>query len=261
MKVVLFCGGMGMRLKEYSDTIPKPLVEVGSRPILWHLMKYYAHFGHKDFILCLGHGATAIKNFFLKYDECVFNDFVYSGGGRSIDLLRRDIADWRITFVDTGLQSSIGERLRRVQEHVAGDDMFLANYADGLSDLDLAAYVASFKKRGKIASFITVPAPHTFHIVQADAEHYATKFTLVTESPVRINAGFFVLRPQIFEFMQPNEELVLEPFNRLIEIRELIAVPHDGFWRNMDTFKDKIELDNLVARGQVPWQMWRSAEP
>src|SRR5882672_3717646 len=190
MKVVLFCGGLGMRLREFSETIPKPLVEVGSRPVLWHLMKYYAHFGHKDFVLCLGHGDAAIKNFFLKYDECVFNDFVYSQGGRRLELVRKDIDDWRITFVDTGAHSSIGERLRRVRDHLAGEEIFLANYADGLSDLDLSTHVESFKARGKVACFISIPAPHTFHIVQTDSEQHATKLELVAESPVRVNGGF-----------------------------------------------------------------------
>ena len=118
MKVVLFCGGMGMRLRDYSDQIPKPLVDVGQRPILWHLMKYYAHYGHKDFVLCLGHGAQKIKEYFLHYDEAATNDFVMTDGGRGVELLSRDIDDWRITFVDTGLTSSIGERLRRVRDHI-----------------------------------------------------------------------------------------------------------------------------------------------
>ena len=260
MKVVLFCGGMGTRLRDYSEQIPKPLVEVGSRPILWHLMKYYAHYGHKDFILCLGWGATAIKNFFLKYDECITNDFVLSEGGRAVELLHRDIDDWRITFVDTGLNSNIGERLRRVRGHLVGEDMFLANYADGLADLDLERYVASFSKRDDVvASFVSVPAPHTFHIVHADAEDMAVKIELVTQSPVRINGGFFVFRQQIFEELRPGEELVVEPFQRLMAKRQLLAVPHDGFWRNMDTFKDKMQLDELVAQGRIPWQVWRRA--
>ena len=256
MKVVLFCGGQGTRLRDYSDQIPKPLVEVGSRPILWHLMKYYAHFGHKDFVLCLGYGAAAIKSFFLKYDECVTNDFVLSKGGKQIEPLHQDIADWRITFVDTGLQSNIGERLRRVRPHLSGEEMFLANYADGVSDLDLGEYVDSFRKRDKIASFVSVPAPHTFHIVHADSEHLATKLEHVAQSPVRINGGFFVLRTEIFDYMRPGEELVLEPFQRLIEKRQLMAVPYDGFWRNMDTFKDKMQLDELVVQGRIPWQVW-----
>ncbi|MDP9148713.1 MAG: sugar phosphate nucleotidyltransferase [Myxococcota bacterium] len=256
MKVVLFCGGQGTRLKDYSEQIPKPLVEVGSRPILWHLMKYYAHFGHKDFILCLGHGAAAIKTFFLKYDECVSNDFVLSGGGNRIELLDKDIEDWRITFVDTGLQSNIGERLRHVRPHLEGEEMFLANYADGVSDLDLGRYVESFRKRNKIACFISVPAPHTFHIVHTDSEHHAVKLELVAQSAVRINGGFFVLRKEIFDYMRPGEELVLEPFQRLMEQRELLAIPYDGFWRNMDTFKDKMQLDELVQQGRIPWQVW-----
>lgn len=256
MKVVLFCGGLGMRLREYSDTIPKPLVDVGSRPILWHLMKYYAHFGHKDFILCLGHGGAAIKNFFLKYDECVANDFVYSQGGQRIELLRKDIDDWRITFVDTGLNSNIGERLRRVQGHLAGEEMFLANYADGLSDLDLETHVNSFKKGTSTACFISIPAPHTFHIVHSDPQNYVVKLELVASSPVRINGGFFVLRKEIFDEMRPGEELVVEPFERLMKQRKLIAVPYDGFWRNMDTFKDKIQLDEMVTQGKTPWQVW-----
>src|SRR4051794_34326163 len=131
MKVVLFCGGQGMRIRDYSDQIPKPLVDVGSRPILWHLMKYYSHFGHQDFILCLGHGADKIKQFFLNYQEWVTNDFVLSRGGKQIDMHSTDIDDWTITFVDTGYDSNVGERLRRVRQYVEGEEMFLANYADG----------------------------------------------------------------------------------------------------------------------------------
>jgi len=257
MKVVLFCGGLGMRLRDYSDQIPKPLVEVGSRPVLWHLMKYYAHYGHKDFILCLGHGGSAIKNYFLKYDERMFNDFVYAAGGSQIDVLGQDMHDWRITFVDTGLGSSIGERLRRVRKFLEHDDAFLANYADGLSDLDLGGYVDSFLRRKKIASFLSVPAPHTFHIVHSDSEQHVVKLGHVARSPVRINGGFFALRTEIFEYMNAGEELVIEPFARLMAKRELLAVPYDGFWQNMDTFKDKIQLDEMLSKGNAPWQVWQ----
>jgi glucose-1-phosphate cytidylyltransferase len=256
MKVVLFCGGQGMRLREYSEQIPKPLVEVGLRPILWHLMKYYAHFGHQDFILCLGYGGNAIKNYFLKYDECVSNDFVFSGGGSKIELLRTDINDWRITFVDTGLHTSIGQRLRAVRPHLEGEEMFLANYADGLSDLDLGGYVDHHRRQGKIASFLSVKAPHSFHIVEADPDHHVRRLEAVGRSVVRINGGFFVFRREILDYIEAGEDLVLEPFDRLIAKRELLAYPFDGFWRNMDTFKDKQQLDELVARGNTPWQLW-----
>jgi len=257
MKVVLFCGGMGTRLRDYSERIPKPLVEVGSRPILWHLMKYYAHYGHKEFILCLGHGAAAIKDFFLKYDQCVSSDFVLSEGGRKINLLDRDIQDWKITFVDTGLHSNVGERLRSIREHIEGDEYFLANYADALCDLDLNAHVEMFRKRNKIACFLSVPAPHTFHIVHSDGEQHATRLEAITQSSIRINGGFFVFRSEMFEFMHPGEELVVEPFARLMSNRQLLAVPFAGFWRNMDTFKDKMELDDLLMRGRGPWQVWQ----
>lgn len=256
MKVVLFCGGFGMRLREYSDQIPKPLVEVGSRPILWHLMKYYAHYGHKDFILCLGHGAAAIKTYFMKYDECNFNDFVLSEGGRKIEPLQKDIDDWRITFVDTGLKSSIGERLRRVRKYLGNDEVFLANYADGLSDLDMGKYVEGFLASGKIASFVSVPAPHTFHIVRTDAENRVEKLEHVAQSSVRINGGYFALRREIFDYLNPDEELVIEAFERLIPKRQVVAIPHDGFWQNMDTFKDKLQFDQMIERGHAPWQAW-----
>jgi glucose-1-phosphate cytidylyltransferase len=257
MKVVLFCGGMGTRLRDYSEQIPKPLVEVGSRPILWHLMKYYAHYGHNEFILCLGYGATAIKNYFLKYEPHVSTDFVLSDGGQKIELLHKDIEDWRITFVETGLHSNIGERLQLVRKHLANDEMFLANYSDGLSDLNLTDYVETFRKRGKTASCLTVPAPYSFHLVHSDAEQQATKLELVTSSSLRINGGFFAFRQEIFEYMQPGEELVIEPFNRMIQKRQLLAVPYDGFWRSMDTFKDKMQLDDILTRGRGPWQVWQ----
>lgn len=256
MKVVLFCGGLGMRLRDYSDQIPKPLVEVGQRPILWHLMRYYAHYGHKDFILCLGHGASKIKDYFLQYDECSTNDFVLSEGGAKVELLNTDIDDWTITFVDTGTSSLIGERLRRVREFLLDDEYFLANYADGLSDLPLDDYIDDFLGRGKTACFLSVPAPHTFHIVHADEEQHVTQMEHVSRSPVRINAGFFILRQSIFDVIEPGDELVLEPFDRLIRQRELLAVPYDGFWRNMDTFKDKIQLDEIDAAGSPPWKVW-----
>jgi glucose-1-phosphate cytidylyltransferase len=257
MKVVLFCGGLGMRLRDYSDRIPKPLVEVGLHPILWHLMKYYAHFGHKDFILCLGHGGAAIKKYFRSYDETVANDFVMEDGGRQIQLLRRDIDDWRITFVDTGASSNIGQRLLRVRQHLVGEKEFFANYADGLSDLDLNAYLEDFHRRGRIGCFLSIPAPHTFHVIDADAENCVRKLTLVSQSSVRVNGGFFVFRSDVFDYIREGEELVVEPFERLARARQLIAHPYDGFWRNMDTFKDKTGLDEMWATDRAPWRVWK----
>jgi glucose-1-phosphate cytidylyltransferase len=165
MKVVLFCGGLGTRLKEYSDTIPKPMVDIGFRPLMWHLMKYYAHYGHTEFILCLGHQGDVIKKYFLNYNECLSNDFVLTDGGRTIKLLNQDIADWTITFADTGQNANIGQRLMAVRRFLGDDETFMANYADGLTDLDLAAYMDFFERSGRIASFLQVRPSQTFHVV------------------------------------------------------------------------------------------------
>ena len=145
MKVVLFCGGAGMRLRGYIDDVPKPMALIGTRPILWHLMKYYAHFGHKDFILCLGYKGNVIKDYFLHYDESVSNDFVWSQGGKKIDFINRDIDDWTITFVETGISANIGERLKAVEPYLRNEEMFLANYGDGLSDLKLPVMIDEFR--------------------------------------------------------------------------------------------------------------------
>jgi len=256
VKVVLFCGGQGMRMRDYSQDLPKPLADLGGRPMVWHLMKYYAHVGHKDFILCLGHGGNAIKNYFLKYDETVSNDCVLSGGGR-VELAHRDLDDWRISFVDTGLTSTVGERLRLVEPYLKGEEMFLANYSDGLADLDLPAYVEYFTRRKRIASFLSVSVPHTFHIVEADEDHQVRSLEAVARSAIRINGGFFVFRRQIFDYIDEGDDLVLKPFERLMRERQLLAYPFDGFWKNMDTFKDKQELDTLLARSAAPWQVWK----
>jgi len=257
VKVVLFCGGEGMRIRDYSDRLPKPLVDIGQRPILWHLMKYYSHFGHNEFILCLGYGAHKIKEFFLRYDEWASNDFVFSKGGRDVEMLSTDIDDWQITFVDTGHESNVGERLRRMQRHLGDDELFLANYADGLSDLPLDRYIDEFLTHDKTAAFLTVPVPHTYHIVHTEADGEVTGLEPVARSALRINAGFFVLRRTIFDYMRPGEELVREPFERLIAEHRLLAYPYDGFWRAMDTFKDKLELDRIMAAGHPPWEVWR----
>src|SRR2546426_7251363 len=162
MKVVLFCGGFGMRMREYSEAVPKPMVPIGYRPILWHVMKYYAHYGHTEFILCLGYKADVIKNYFLEYDECLSNDFVLSKGGKNLELLSRDIDDWRITFVDTGRASNVGQRLKAVEKHVRDEEVFLANDTDGLSDLPLPAVIETLQRSGQIACFGSVRPKATF---------------------------------------------------------------------------------------------------
>jgi glucose-1-phosphate cytidylyltransferase len=254
MKVVLFCGGAGMRLRGYADDIPKPMVHIGSRPILWHLMKYYAHFGHREFILCLGHKGNAIKEYFLHYDESVSNDFVWSQGGKKIHFLNRDIDDWTITFVETGANATIGGRLKAVEPHLEGEEIFLANYGDGLSDLPLPAMLDAFKKSSAVASLLLVQPTSSFDLVST-SDGLVTGITELTRSDIWINGGFFVLRNEIFDHIYPGDELVREPFQRLIHKKALMAYKYTGFWQCMDTFKDKTRLEELNHK-DAPWKVW-----
>lgn len=256
MKVVLFCGGAGMRLRGYADDVPKPMVKIGSRPILWHLMKYYAHFGHKDFILCLGHMGNSIKDYFLHYDEAASNDFVWSKGGKQVQYLNRDIDDWTITFVETGAKSNIGERLKAVEPHLENDEVFLANYGDGLSDLPLPSMIETFEKNGSVVSLLLVQPTASFDIVQTSPGNgLVADICPLTRSDIWINGGFFVMRREIFNYIQPGEELVREPFRRLIDKKSLLAYKYSGFWQCMDTFKDKQHLEEL-NQGHAPWKVW-----
>ena len=257
MKVVLFCGGLGTRLREHSDTIPKPLVNIGVRPILWHLMRYYAHYGHKEFILCLGYRGDLIREYFLNYNEALSNDFVLSEGGRKIDLVHSDLQDWKITFVDTGLHANIGQRLLRARKYLGDDEEFLANYADGLSDLPLDAQIADFRASGVTASFATVPSPQSFHALHEDDNGIVTSFGPLNERPYWIHAGFFCRRRGIFDVLKEGDELVEAPFQRLIAQRQLGTFRHRGFWQPMDTFKDKIGYDRMAGKGDCPWMVWQ----
>lgn len=258
MKVVLFCGGAGMRLRGYADDVPKPMVQIGTRPILWHLMKYYAHFGHKDFILCLGYKGNSIKDYFLHYDESVSNDFIWSQGGKKIQLLNRDIDDWTITFVETGLSANIGERLKAVEPYLEGEEMFLANYGDGLSDADLPDMIENFRRSDAIASLLLVQPTASFDLVHVDANGAVAGVSALTQSDIWINGGFFVMRKEIFGHIRHGEELVRQPFERLIAKRALLAYKCTGFWQCMDTFKDKQSLEEL-NQGRAPWKVWQKA--
>jgi glucose-1-phosphate cytidylyltransferase len=258
MKVVLFCGGAGMRLRGYADEVPKPMVQIGLRPILWHLMKYYAHFGHKDFILCLGYKGDAIKHYFLHYDESISNDLVWLHGGKQIHFLNRDIDDWNITFVETGANSTIAERLKATEPYLRDDEMFLANYGDGLSDLPLPPMLETFRKSNSVASMLLVQPTATLDLVNTTPGGIVTGITALNQSSIWINGGFFALRKEIFDYIYPGEELVREPFQRLIEKQALSAYNYTGFWQCMDTFKDKQRLEEL-NQGNAPWKVWNKS--
>jgi glucose-1-phosphate cytidylyltransferase len=254
MKVVLFCGGLGTRLREHSETIPKPLVNVGYRPMIWHLMRYYAHFGHKEFILCLGYRGDLIREYFLDYREAMSTNFTLHGN--RVELLGPGIEDWKITFVDTGMHANLGQRLLRVRHLVENEEMFLANYSDGLSDLPLNDYIGKARASGATASLVAVRPSQSFHAVRTGPDGLVTAVENVGASDYWVNAGFFCLKREIFDYMRPDEELVEAPFGRLIAQRKLFALHYSGFWAAMDTFKDKINLDRMEARGTCPWMVW-----
>ena len=255
MKVVLFCGGLGTRIREYSENVPKPMIPVGNQPILWHLMQYYSQYGHSDFVLCLGYKANVIKEFFLNYRAHAFADCVVSGFGGNIELLREPGADWRVSLIDTGVWRNIGERLWAVRDHVQGEDMFLANYSDGLTDVNLDDMVDKFKKSGRVACFLAIRPPLTYHLADIATDGRIREFRTSDRSDIWINGGYFLFRREIFDYMREGEELVLEPFQRLIKEDQLEAYKHEGFWRAMDTLKDRQVLEDMVEQGKLPWRV------
>jgi glucose-1-phosphate cytidylyltransferase len=256
MKVVLFCGGLGTRMREYSETIPKPMVNIGYRPIIWHVMKYYAYFGHKDFILCLGYKADMIKSYFLNYSEWLSNDFELTDGGK-LHLFNSDIQDWKITFVDTGLTANIGQRFKAIEPYLEEEEVFLANYSDGLTDLHLPTLIDYFTQRDKIGCFLCVRPNVTFHLVDVEENGLVSQINDINLGNIWINGGYFIFKKDIFKFINYGEELVHEPFQRLIENKELLAYKYTGFFGVMDTFKEKQMLDDMYARGETPWEVWR----
>ncbi|RDI55800.1 glucose-1-phosphate cytidylyltransferase [Nocardia mexicana] len=255
MKVVLFCGGYGMRMRGgIGDPVPKPMQMVGPRPLIWHVMRYYAHFGHKDFILCLGYGAAHIKNYFLTYEESASNDFVIRGG--QVELLGSDISDWTITFVDTGVESAIGERLRRVRGHLAGERYFLANYADVLTDAPLDEMIDKCMASGAAASMMIVPPQSSFHCVDVNAAGEVEQITPVSRLQIWENGGYFVLTPEVFDLLPPGGDLVEDACGALAAQRRLFGYQHLGFWKPADTFKERAELDAAYHGGDRPWMVW-----
>jgi glucose-1-phosphate cytidylyltransferase len=256
LKVVLFCGGLGTRLREHSNTIPKPLVTIGPRPILWHLMRYYAHFGHKQFVLCLGYGGEMIREFFLDYNPYLTGAVTLGPGGERVGSRHSDISDWQITMVDTGLHANLGERLLAVRRYVEDEDLFLANYSDQLSDLDLASYSASFIASKADAGFLSVRPLQSFHYVETAPDGKVTALRPGGMADHWINGGYFVFRRAIFDYIEAGEELVDAPFSRLAAKKRLWTSRFEGFWQSMDTFKDKIKLDRMWGQRDTPWQVW-----
>ena len=260
LKVVIFCGGLGVRMREVSEEIPKAMLHVGDRPILWHIMKYYAYYGCHDFILCLGYRAAAVKKYFLGLSELPSRNFVISRGGTNVRLLSSETDDWNITLVDTGLHTNIGQRLKCV-EHLLGDDeLFLANYGDNLTDAPIDEMVRDMEDDTKqAASFLCVPPSQSFHVVSCEGtgrKCSVTRIEAAKDSNIRINGGYFVLRREIFDYLQGGIELVPDALNELRARDKLVAWCHNGFWASMDTPKEMFYLNELYGTGHAQWAKW-----
>lgn len=237
MKVVLFCGGLGLRLRGVTGVVPKPMVPVGGRPLLWHIMKYYAHYGHRDFLLCVGHQADVIKRYF------------------GPDAARQE--GWRVDFVDTPVEATIGERFYAVRDRI-DDEVFLANYGDTVTDIPLPYLIEAHRASGKAASLLSVLPNYTFNVVTTNGSNLVSAFHDIAESGLRINGGYFVFERRVFGYIEEGEDLP-EMFRRLIAADELVAYAYDGFWAPMDTLKDKERLEALVTSGGSAWQVWEQA--
>jgi glucose-1-phosphate cytidylyltransferase len=254
VKVVLFCGGYGMRMRDGVSDLPKPMHPVGPRPLIWHVMRYYAHFGHTDFVLCLGYGAHHIKDFFLTYSETASNDFVLRGG--DVELLGSDIQDWTITFVHTGLDSPIGERLRRVRHLVENEDMFLANYADVLTDAPLDRMIEKFRASDAVGGLLAVPPQSAFHCVDLGEGDAIASITMLTDMPLWENGGYLMFRPEVFEHIEEDCDLIGDVCAPLAKQGQMMAYRHRGFWQPADTVKERTALEAAYQSGARPWMLW-----
>lgn len=271
MRVVLFCGGLGLRMRAMVDDghflqrraadAPKPMTILGGQPLLWHLMRWYAHWGHNEFILCLGHRGDVIREWCYEqeHEELIPRSGEVLDSTLRLRLLGGEADGWDITLVETGPDSMVGQRLRAVRSLVQGEDMFLANYADGLSDIRLPDLVEHAVRSEAIATFVSVPLPSSLHVVSLRPDGLVDKVSALANQGVWINGGFFVLRQEIFDVLHEGEELVVEPFARLIKAKRLAAVAHDGFWVALDTAKDRHSAEVMWQAGDRPWAVWQTS--
>jgi glucose-1-phosphate cytidylyltransferase len=229
------------------------MIPIGHQPILWHVMNYYSQYGHKDFVLCLGYKANTVKEFFLNYKTQTYGDVIVEGS--KVELLGPREEDWRVAMIDTGVWRNIGSRLWAVRDHVKNEEMFCANYSDGLSDVNLDDMITKFKASDKIACFLAVHPPVTYHLADIAEDGKVNAFITSDVSEIWINGGFFLLKPEIFDYMNDGEELVVEPFARLIKENKLMAYKHTGFWRSMDTLRDRQVLEDMMEKGEMPWKV------
>jgi glucose-1-phosphate cytidylyltransferase len=259
MQAIILCGGLGTRMREETEYRPKPMVEIGGRPVLWHIMKTYAHFGHKDFVLCLGYKGQVIKEYFLNYEALNNNFSICLGKSHEIQYHNgHEEQDFKVTLVDTGQETMTGGRIKRVEQFVDGDE-FLVTYGDGLADVDIEKLLAFHRSHGKIATLTTVKPQSRFGVLDVSdvgrVEAFAEKPTLEGW----IAAGYFVFNRGLFKYLEGGDACILEraPLERLVADGQLMAYRHDGFFFAMDTYRDYLAVNEMWDTGRAPWKVWK----
>ena len=258
MKVVILAGGFGTRIRDVAENIPKPLIPIGSYPILWHIMKYYASYGHTEFIICLGHKGNEIRDFFINYKPFT-TDFTIDFSNQNIQFhSSHNEHDWKITLAETGKNTMTGARIAQIQKYIGDDDFFLT-YGDGLGDINIDDLTTFHKSHGKTLTVSGVRPPGRFGEITTDKAGFATGFNEKPQtSGGRISGGYFIAKPEIFNYLSTDPDLVFEqqPMKQLVKDKQLLVFNHDGFWQPMDTSREFKLLNELFDRGEAPWVVW-----
>ncbi|MDH4262400.1 MAG: glucose-1-phosphate cytidylyltransferase [Spirochaetia bacterium] len=260
MKTVILCGGLGTRIRDVADNIPKPMISVGNFPILWHIMKYYSSFNYNDFILCLGYKGQVIKDFFLNY-EAHTNDFTITLGSQKPITYHSNHSEagWGVTLADTGQETMTGGRVKRAQKYVQGEENFMLTYGDGVGDINIEELVKFHKAHGKIMTITGVRPPGRFGEIMSDSNGLISEFNEKPQaSGGRISGGFFVCNYKVFDYLDDRENLIFEqePMRKLVKDGQLMVYEHNGFWQPMDTYRDYQFLNGLYDNKKAPWVVW-----
>ena len=258
MKTVILAGGFGTRISEESHLKPKPMIEIGERPILWHIMKYYSQFGFHEFVICLGYKQYVVKEFFADYFLHT-SDVTFDLANNQMEVHNNYSEPWKVTLVDTGLHTMTGGRIKRIRDYVGGET-FMLTYGDGVADVDIAALLAFHKKHGKIATITAVNVGQKFGVLDVDGDNNINAFREKNDDDGSlINGGFMVMEPGVFDYIE-GDATVFEkkPLEDLARDGQLMAYKHNGFWKCMDTQRDKMQLEEMWSKGEAPWKVWEN---